>query len=68
MQVHITIKGDPSTGAVQAEGHIDDLRVVHWLLGECRRICEGRAQKREAERGNGKAGLVIVPDVVLPPV
>lgn len=59
MDVRIVIEGDLRTGSVRATGHIDDMRLVHWLLGECRRICERRAAEREAKAGNG-SGLVVV--------
>jgi len=68
MIVHITITGDSETRGVKAEGHIDDMMVVHWLLGEALRIAERRAQKREAGKSNGTSGLVVVPGGALPPV
>ncbi len=66
MEVMIQIKGDPRTGAVQTTGHIDDMRVVHWLLGECLRIRERRAAQREAGQNDG-SGLVVVQGMDLPP-
>lgn len=60
MIVHITITGDSETRSVKADGHIDDMMVVHWLLGEALRICERRAVNREAGKGNS-LGLVIAP-------
>jgi len=62
MVASIEITGDPQTGAVQCRGVIDDMRIVHWLLGEAMRICQRRAAQREAAEGNGhpQSGLVVV--------
>lgn len=61
--VQIVITGDPATGGVKITGPINDMRIVHWMLGEALRVCERLATEREKAQGNGK--LVVVPSAAL---
>lgn len=58
MIVGLSIEGDGATGEVQVTGQIDDMRIVYWLLGEAKRICERRMMKRE--EGLTESGLIVV--------
>ena len=58
-QVKIVIEGDLRTGAVQVTGLIDEMRVVHWLLGEALRICVRRANQRSDANGQGPKIMLV---------
>ena len=59
MSIQLLITGDPTTGAVAVQGPVDEMRLVHWLLGEALRVCAARANARDAKAGNGTPHLVV---------
>ena len=66
--IQIIIDGDIATGQVKISGPIDDMRVVHWMLEEGKRVCVQRANERDKAAANG--GLTLVRELPpgLPPV
>lgn len=58
--VRIVIVGDIDSRGVKVEGPLDDMRVVHWLLGEAVRYCNRDANAREAAVG-GNGHIVVAP-------
>jgi hypothetical protein len=64
-QVELHIKGDTTTRAVQVLGVIDDPLIYEWLLGEARRVCTRRADKRDDAQENG-GGPRILPASTMP--
>lgn len=67
MTAEFTITGDLDTGVVHVSGPVNDMRLVHWMLGEALRACERVANQRDSG-SNGRAPLILVPDVMpVPP-
>jgi hypothetical protein len=62
----IKITGDLATGAVQVSGPIADMRIVHWMLDEAKRVCERLANQRDSS--NGHTPQIVAPDIQLPPL
>lgn len=58
-KVQLLIEGDLQSGGVRIQGPIDDMRLIHWLLGETLRLCAKRADARDQQAGNGKPNIVI---------
>ncbi len=61
-QIQLVITGDFSTGAVQLQGPVTDMRIMHWLLGEALRVVNREASAREAKGANGKI-VVVAPNL-----
>ena len=61
--IQILITGDGTTGSVQVQGPVQDMRIVHWLLGEALRVCMRDANARDAAGSNGK--IVVAPGTAL---
>lgn len=57
--IQIIITGDLSTGSVQVQGPIQDMRIVHWLLDEAKRVCERMANARDQEAANGRPQIIV---------
>lgn len=66
MTAEFTITGDLDTGVVHVSGPVHDMRIVHWMLDEAKRACERLANQRDAQQGNGKPPLILVPALVPP--
>jgi len=58
-KVQLVITGDLATGSIGVSGAIDNMLLVHWLLGEARRVCERRADAKDNAQGNGKPSIVV---------
>ena len=64
MQLQIVIIGDTETDLVTVTGHIEDMHVCHWLLGEAHRAIM-RARNEKEKAGTNGSGLVVVPGLRL---
>lgn len=56
--IQIIIEVDMNTGHVGVRGPIDEMRIMHYALGEALRVCNERAARRDAASKNG-SGLVV---------
>jgi len=57
----LVIIGDPSTGQLQMQGPIKNAMLMHFLLGEARRVFERDMNKAENSGPN-----IIIPKLVPP--
>ena len=51
-QVKLVITGDPNTRQIQMKGPIKDAVLMHFLLGEARRVFERDMNKAENSESN----------------
>ena len=56
--IRIIIEVDMNTGHVGIHAPIEEMRIMHYALGEALRICKRRADDRDAAAKNG-SGLVV---------
>lgn len=47
--IRIVIDADMTAGTVQVSGPVDEMRIMHWALGEALRVCNQKANERDAE-------------------
>jgi hypothetical protein len=51
--IRIVIEADMTTGVVNVNGPVDEMRVMHWALGEALRVCNQRANARDDAASKG---------------
>jgi len=56
--IQIVIEVDMNTGHVGVRGPIEEMRIMHYALGEALRICNKRADDRDAAAKKGPALVV----------
>jgi len=61
-KLRLVIVADPDTGRVAIDGPINNMIMVHWMLGEARRLVEARANEHDRVHANGG---IVKPEMVL---